>query len=72
MEAVKGIDFITANRTRLPTTATCSDNYHNLKLTKDCVIWQVIMNHKEIGPLCQEREKDRSSEYSKLMKQGLT
>lgn len=38
-EAVGGIDFMSANRTRLPTTATRRDNYHTLKLTKDCVIW---------------------------------
>lgn len=59
MEAVKGIDFMTANRTRLPATATCSDNYHNRKLTKDRVIWLVIMNHKDIGLLRQERDRER-------------
>lgn len=65
MEAVKGIDFMTANRTRFPAKATCSDNYHYLKLTKDCVIWRVIMNHKDIGLFCQERQKDRERQREK-------
>lgn len=46
MEAVGGIDFMTANRIRLPTTATCSANYQNLMLTKDRVIWPAVMKNK--------------------------
>lgn len=49
----------TANCTRLPTIATCSDNYHNLKLTKDCVIWRVIMNHKDTGLFCQNQQAEK-------------
>lgn len=47
MEAVKGIEYMSASSTRRPATATCHDNYCSFKLTKDCFILLLIMSHKE-------------------------
>lgn len=66
MDADKGIDFMTANCNRLTAIATCNiaDNYHRLELTKDCVIWVVIVNHRDMGLVCQggERIKERRNQ----------
>ncbi len=66
MKAVKETDLMAAKRTRLPSTATCSDKYYNRKLTKDCVIWRVIMNHKDRYAKREgESKKHRSSQKNK-------